>query len=65
MDLRINMDIEKLSWKYPICGYQVYKIYMKEIVHTNDKPVLKKIFSKWTNPYFLVAVNCDSTGASK
>jgi hypothetical protein len=60
------MDIEKLSWKYTIPGYQVYKIYMKEIIQTNEQTGVEKKFSgKWTNPYFLVAVNCDSTGASK
>lgn len=55
---KMQMSIEKIDWEYPIKGYVVYKIYMKQIVHINEKTGdERKFFDKWTNPYFLVALD--------
>lgn len=57
VDWKLKMEIEKMKWKYPVQGFDLYKIYIDGFKYIDSKGNEKKIFGVWTDRYFLVALN--------
>jgi hypothetical protein len=57
-DWKLQMQIEKIDWEYPIKGFELYKVFMDGFRYTQDSTGnAKRIFSVWTDKYFLIALN--------
>lgn len=55
---KLDMQINKLSWSYPITDFEVYQVIVDEFRYEKDNGYgARKSFSAWTDKYFLIALN--------